>query len=98
MIRGTYQSVLKMLTTRRRAYQLCFGKSSPAGQVVLEDLVRFCRACESCWGTDARHHARLEGRREVILRIGQMMNLTPDQLFVIYGGMIQKENAEANDE
>lgn len=40
-----------------------------SGTAVLEDLGRFCRANEPCWSEDQRHHARLEGRREVWLRI-----------------------------
>lgn len=72
------------LRDRRTAYGLVF--ASPAGQVVLQDLVKFCRGAETCFHPDPRVHAQLEGRREVLLRIGQHMNLTTDQLFSLYNG------------
>lgn len=71
------------LHRRKRAYALCFG--SPAGNEVLIDLVRFCRAAETC--VVPGDHDRtliLEGRREVFLRISQHMNLSSDQLFALY--------------
>lgn len=39
------------------------------GQIVAEDLARFCRDKESTFHPDARVHALGEGRREVWLRI-----------------------------
>lgn len=75
---------LDFLRQRQRAYQLWFG--SPAGQEVLIDLARFCRAAETCYHDDPRKHAVLEGRREVWLRIQQHLNLTSEQLFALYGG------------
>ena len=83
---------MKLLTTRRRAYQLAFG--SPAGQIVLEDLVPFCRGAQSTFHPDPRMHCILEGRREVLLRIAQHMHLTPEKLFVIYGGQVPKVEEE----
>jgi hypothetical protein len=76
--------VLDFLRQRKRAYQLTFG--SPAGQVVLEDLAKFCRANETCFHADPRLHAVAEGRREVWLRIQQHLNLTADQLAQLYAG------------
>lgn len=63
----------------KTAYQIVFG-DGPAGQTVLADLGRFCRAEEPCWSEDARHHARLEGRREVWLRIQAEMKLPVEEL------------------
>lgn len=75
---------LDFLRRRKRAYQLAFG--SPAGQAVLHDLVRFCRATETCFHEDQRKHAALEGRREVWLRIQQHLNLSSEQLYALFGG------------
>ncbi len=69
---------------RKRAFQLAFG--SPAGNVVLQDLAKFCRAAETCYHDDPRKHAVLEGRREVWLRIAQHLNLSTGQLYDLYGG------------
>jgi hypothetical protein len=72
---------LNFLRQRQRAYQLAF--SQPAGQAVLRDLAKFCRAQETCFHADPRVHAALEGRREVFLRIAKHMNLTPEQLYTL---------------
>ena len=63
----------------KTAYQIVFA-NGPAGQTVLADLARFCRAGEPCWSEDQRHHARLEGRREVWLRIQAQLNLPEEDL------------------
>jgi hypothetical protein len=63
----------------KTAYQIVFG-DGPAGQAVLSDLGRFCRAEEPCWSEDQRHHARLEGRREVWLRIQNELRLPTEEL------------------
>lgn len=62
----------------KTAYQMAF--AGPPGQSVLADLGRFCRADEPCWSEDQRHHARLEGRREVWLRIQQQLKLPTEEL------------------
>lgn len=63
----------------KTAYQIVFGEG-PAGQAVLADLGRFCRSDEPCWSEDQRHHARLEGRREVWLRIQNELKLPVEDL------------------
>lgn len=63
----------------KTAYQITFGNDA-AGNAVLADLARFCRANEPCWSEDARHHARLEGRREVWLRIQNELKLPVEEL------------------
>lgn len=63
----------------KTAYQIVFG-NDVAGQAVLGDLGRFCRADEPCWSEDQRHHARLEGRREVWLRIQNELKLPIEEL------------------
>lgn len=72
------------LRDRKTAYGLCF--SSPAGQLVLADLVKFCRGLETTFNKDPHVQAHLEGRREVLLRIAQHRNMTVDQLFALYNG------------
>lgn len=62
----------------KQAYQMAFAGAS--GQAVLDDLARFCRANEPCWSEDQRHHARLEGRREVYLRIQNQLKLPVEEL------------------
>lgn len=66
------------LFERKRAYDVTFKNVS--GEIVLQDLARFCRANESCFNADARLHALAEGRREVWLRIQRHLNMTPEQL------------------
>ncbi len=63
----------------KTAYQIVFG-GGPAAQSVLGDLGRFCRADQPCWSEDQRHHARLEGRREVWLRLRAQLDLTVEEL------------------
>jgi len=75
-----------LLRKRRLAYQLTFKKGNYAGQEVLIDLAKFCRANKSTFHEDARLHAVLEGRREVWLRISNHLNLSSEQLFALYNG------------
>lgn len=77
-------AALDFLRGRKRAYQLAFG--TPAGQEVLQDLMEFCRANETCFHADPRLHAVAEGRREVYLRIQKHLDLTGQQLFEVYSG------------
>ena len=79
-----YGRTLEFLRLRKRAYSLVF--RSPAGQEVLQDLVKFCRANETTFHTDPRMHAVLEGRREVYLRITHHMNLSMEELYALFGG------------
>lgn len=81
---GAARATYNFLVMRRRDYQLAF--KSPAGQAVLLDLAKFCRADETCFQEDPRLHAVLEGRREVWLRIQKHLNLTPEQLYALYSG------------
>lgn len=75
------------LRERKNAYQQM--ANQPAGQQVLADLADFCRAYASCFHEDPRIHARLEGRRDVWLRIQAHLKLSDDQLYAIAtGGMV----------
>lgn len=74
------------LKRRRLAYNLTFRRDNYAGQEVLSDLAKFCRANESTFHPDPRIAAMLDGRREVWLRITNHLNLSSEQLFALYNG------------
>lgn len=72
----TRQGHVTTLEQRQKAYQ-----AIPPDALI--DLAEFCRANESCFHTDPRAHAALEGRREVWLRIQEHIHLTPAQLMAL---------------
>lgn len=84
-LRKVWRATVGFLHERRTAYQLTFG--SRAGQTVLKDLAKFCRANETCFAADERIHSAREGRREVWLRIQQHLNLSEADLYRLYGGI-----------
>jgi hypothetical protein len=94
-IQDALQKTLNYLRRRKRDYQLAF--MSPAGQEVLLDLAKFCRADRTTFNADPRIHAALEGRREVWLRIQQHLGLTPEQLLVLYSGATIQPSSGAQD-
>lgn len=68
----------------KRDFQLCF--KTPAGEKVLADLARFCRAKESCVVPGDRDKTFvLEGRREAYLRIEQYLDLAVEDLLAVRG-------------
>ena len=81
-MRETAQSVLKQ---RQLAYQRLFLGHGLATDKVLDDLAKFCRAHESTFHANHSVSGRLDGRREVWLRIQQHLRLTDDQLWELYG-------------
>lgn len=78
------------LTNRKRAYCRVFDVADNDAVAVLRDLAKFCRAHESTAHPDPRMAARLDGRREVFLRIAQHMHLDDDTLWRLYGGPTPK--------
>lgn len=70
----------------RAAFRALVVGDTKAGRLALEDLSEFCRADRSCvvvgkdGCVDTHATAVAEGRREVFLRIQQMLNLTDSQL------------------
>ena len=74
------------LKRRRLAYQLTFRKDNYAGQDVLMDLAKFCRANQTTFHANPRISAVLQGRHEVWLRITNHLHLTSEQLFALYNG------------
>jgi len=83
-VASAFRKTIAYLTTRKRAYQVVF--TSNAGQIVLADLAKFCRAEQTCFDADPRLHAALEGRREVWLRVCSHLNLNPQELYALYSG------------
>lgn len=67
---------------KRHAYQATF--RNPAAERVLLDLAKFCRAHESTAHPDSHIAARLDGRREVWLRIQQQLQLSPRALWELH--------------
>lgn len=85
----TDQVALQAIEHNKRAFQLCF--QTPAGQDVLIYLSDFCRASEPCVAVppdggqiDLNRTLILEGRREVWLQIQKFLNLTPEQMFLLF--------------
>lgn len=79
----THDEALKYWAEMKTAYQLAFG--SPAGRTVLQDLKPFCRARETCVVPGDRDKTLvLEGRREVYLRVQDILDLTPEQLVELF--------------
>lgn len=96
-VRDNVISAFDFLRHRRRAYQLAMG--SPAGNEVLSDLARFCRAIETC--VVPGDHDRtliLEGRREVWLRITDHLHLTSEQLYALHAGRNIQIKPEGDDD
>ena len=67
------------LNFRKGNYQATF--SSPAGQEVLRDLAKFCRATDTCFDEDQRRTDVLIGRHEVFRRIADHLYLTTEELY-----------------
>ncbi len=74
-----------VLSNRALSYQRVFLKKGVDTDRVLVDLAKFCRAHESTFHIDHSASDRLDGRREVWLRIQQHLRLTDDQLWSLYG-------------
>ena len=78
------EAAKRFLFRRRQSYQDTF--RGPVAQRVLKDLAKFCRANESTFHDNDRVQSKLDGRREVWLRIIHHLNLTPDELWKLYDG------------
>lgn len=76
------ESIKRFLMGRQTAYRVVF--DGPRGQEVLADLAKFCRANQTTFHPDPRIEGRLDGRREVWLRIQNHLQLTPDELWKLY--------------
>lgn len=76
---------------RRTAYIRVFGFDNANALTVLSDLEKFCRANTSTFHADPRCEARLDGRREVWLRIQHHLRLSPEQLWKLYSGNLTQQ-------
>lgn len=61
------------------AYKAVFGQ--PEAVMVINDLAKFCGAEKSAFRTDTHEMARMEGRREVWLRLQAQLNLSEKDIF-----------------
>ena len=73
---------------RSKSYRRIFDLANRDAQTVLEDLAFFCRANVSTAHDEPTMSARLDGRREVWLRIQQHLNLDDETLWQLYDGRI----------
>ena len=77
-----HEQRLQVMGERKTAFLATF--DGPMAERVLDFLSGFCREHESCYREDAREHALLEGRREVILTIRRYLELEPEKLVAYY--------------
>ena len=79
-----------------RAYAICF--NSPAGQIVLTDLVPYCRGAETTHVPgDPDTSKFLEGRRDALLRIIRFSNLDVSEILQLRLGRINPKIVGDND-
>ncbi len=78
----TAEEALAYFSDWKKAYQLAFGKGdSPA----FDDLAAFCYERKSCVVPgESDTTLALQGRREVILRIRNFLELTPEELVKLH--------------
>lgn len=70
----------------------------PGGSGIVTDLAMFCRAIESTFDPNPYIAARLDGRREVFLRINDHLNLSTEQLYIMAGGQRVDRTRRKKDE
>ncbi len=78
------------LASRANAYKRVFALDNHDVQLILTDLMKFCRVMESTFHPDPRIAAQLDGRREVFLRLQQHLHLSHDQLWALLGAPVSK--------
>lgn len=76
---------LQILRQRSASYREVFLGHGKSTDEVLKDLAKFCRAHESTFHPDHSMSDRLDGRREVFLRIAHNLHLSEEALWAIYG-------------
>lgn len=86
-VRGHVGRAWDFLRRRRAAYQVKFPKTLWSQDPVLQDLATFCRANASTFHENPRIEARLDGRREVWLRIMHHLGIPAEMQFELYGGV-----------
>jgi hypothetical protein len=83
----------QFLLDRRADYRAVF-VPGPSTDRVLKDLAKFCRAHTSTFHPDHSVSDRLDGRREVFLRISHNLQLTDDDLWALYGNQNLKSDTQ----
>lgn len=86
--------VKERLMARRTAYVSVFDFDNSNAQAVLQDLAKFCRSEKSTFHEDPRMEARLDGRKEVWLRIQHHLRLSPEQLWKLYSGNLTQQGEQ----
>jgi hypothetical protein len=81
----SFERAYSFLWRRAMAYRRIFLNHGFDTTDVLADLAKFCRAHESTFHPTSAISDRLDGRREVWLRIQQHLNLSNDELWKLYG-------------
>lgn len=71
----------RFLIGRKGSYLRLFNLENRDADVVLSDLAEFCRAHKSTAHPDTHVAARLDGRREVWLRIQEHLQLDDETLW-----------------
>jgi hypothetical protein len=84
LIRDTVSNFRRKLQGKIVAYNHVFDHKNVFTHDVLKDLARFCRAHDSTFHKDPRIHAMLEGRREVWLRIQEMLQLDMEEIYSLH--------------
>lgn len=97
-MRDFVSAVARRVFRRRQAYRALLqpgGQLSPAADIVLSDLRKFCRATVSTTvvspvtgSVDPIASAQAEGRREVWLRITQHLHISDQDLY----GLAEKQD------
>ena len=82
---GLRDEAKSVLANRALSYQRVFLHKGLDTDRVLLDLAKFCRARESTFHPDHSVSDRLDGRREVWLRIMHHLKLSEEQLWALYG-------------
>ena len=78
------QAALDEIRRRKQAYLDRLDPSNMSAQMVLSDLARFCRAGKSTFDPNPQVQSRLDGRREVWLRIADMLEMTETELYDLF--------------
>jgi hypothetical protein len=73
---------IEYLTGRLQNYRRTF--TSDTGDKVFTDLLRFAKLGETFYHQDPYVRGMIEGRREVVVRIADHLNLSPDELLAKY--------------
>lgn len=84
-----WQRARAFLRGRQFAYNQVFSPENQYTNQVLADLARFCRAHVSTAAPDPYIAARLDGRREVWLRIQNHLKLNDETLWLLFDGSPQ---------